>query len=130
MINQITCQLLVGDSKYSKRNISDAKIDTIVNVGGKNTKYQTFHLHLKDGPNPKKDYEKVLNYIQRHYNNGKKILVHCRAGISRSPFIIALFLSRNLEIDIDEAIQIVENKHPVTQINRKMLNYYKMEMKK
>ena len=38
-------------------------------------------------------FEKSLNFIDEHLKNGKKVLVHCNQGFSRSPSIALLYLA-------------------------------------
>lgn len=44
-------------------------------------------------------FEKSLNFINEHLINGKKVLVHCNQGFSRSPSIALLYLATIKKID-------------------------------
>lgn len=44
-------------------------------------------------------FEKSLNFIKEHLISGKKVLVHCNQGLSRSPSIALLYLATIKEID-------------------------------
>lgn len=44
-------------------------------------------------------FEKSLNFIKEHLISGKKVLVHCNQGFSRSPSIALLYLATIKEID-------------------------------
>ncbi len=43
-------------------------------------------------------FQKSLEFIDENLNNGKKILIHCNQGISRSPSIGLLFLATKNKI--------------------------------
>ena len=49
---------------------------------------------------------KVLN----QYNSGKKILIHCAAGMQRSAAITAMLLIARYRCTTDEAIKFIKNK--------------------
>lgn len=44
-------------------------------------------------------FEKSLNFIDVQLKNGKKVLVHCNQGFSRSPSIVLLYLATIKKID-------------------------------
>jgi len=43
---------------------------------------------------------------------GEVVLLHCRAGIDRAPFLAALYLHHHLNISIQEAYTIIKKKRP------------------
>ncbi|MDA3816448.1 MAG: dual specificity protein phosphatase [Prolixibacteraceae bacterium] len=43
-------------------------------------------------------FEKSLEFIDEHLNNGKEILIHCNQGVSRSPSIGLLYLATKNKI--------------------------------
>ncbi|GGK20570.1 hypothetical protein GCM10007962_13370 [Yeosuana aromativorans] len=43
-------------------------------------------------------FEKSIEFINEHSNNGKRILIHCNQGISRSPSIGLLYLATKNKI--------------------------------
>lgn len=64
-------------------------------------------------------FEKSLEFINEHLNNGKKILIHCNQGISRSPSIGLLFLAtknkirnKNFEMAMEDFQKIYPNYAP------------------
>jgi hypothetical protein len=56
----------------------------------------------------------IIKYIDKHIQEGKKVLVHCHAGAQRSAFVAAVYLCyRGITKDIRTAIQYVARKRPV-----------------
>jgi len=62
---------------------------------------------------------KVLN----EYNKGKKILVHCAAGMQRSAAIVAMVLIAKYRCNSDEAIAFIKARRPIAFFNQ--ANFYK-----
>jgi len=85
----------------------DPKIDTM----------EQFHFTLIDGED--NDWETIMQILeivneQRSMGN---ILVHCCAGMSRSPFIAVSYLVVKEGLDVDKALQIVAEKQPFISIH-------------
>jgi len=114
MIAQILDWLYVGDFDYTEQALLDLKIDHVINVCGEKTGLEDTYLHLNDGPNPMVDYRFLVDVIQQCRDKKMRILVHCRTGMSRSPFIVALWLAQHNGMGIHDAITFVKIKHPVT----------------
>jgi protein-tyrosine phosphatase len=58
-------------------------------------------------------YEAIL----QHLREGKKVLVHCRMGISRSASMMIAFLMRANGWRVQQAIEYVEQKRPFINPN-------------
>jgi protein-tyrosine phosphatase len=57
----------------------------------------------------------VASLIEEIQNAGYKVLVHCGAGIERSPLTAAWFLMKKYKITLEEAYRRVKAVHPETQ---------------
>lgn len=67
-------------------------------------------VHLNDGANEMsifRDAVEALEFLTERYG---RIVVHCRAGRSRSIAIVAGYLRKTLDIEADEAFEIVRSK--------------------
>ena len=62
---------------------------------------------------------KVLN----QYNSGRKLLIHCAAGMQRSAAIMAMLLIARYRCTTDEAIKFIKNKRPIAFYGQ--ANFYK-----
>ncbi len=125
MITQILDRLYVGDSTFHREDLQKLGITDIINVGGVDLPYRqiTFIQHLSDdGENESWKFTTVLSRLERllvhTYQN--KVLVCCRAGMSRSVFIIILWLEKT-GMSREEAYEFVKEKHPIAQVNLDLL---------
>ena len=122
MINQILSRVYVGDSKYTKQDLDDLGIQWVLNVGGKKTGMENYHRHLSDdGNNSRIDVMDAVLQARQQILCGSTVLIHCRAGMSRSPYIIAKHLE-SMGMDMFDAIKFVKEKHQMTQINQDLLH--------
>src|SRR5579884_2643613 len=53
--------------------------------------------------------------------DGKKVLLHCGAGIERSPLACVWFLHTKRNMDFDEAYEFVKEKRPIVADRRTWL---------
>ena len=104
--------LAISEYPSSKTDLS--QVDSIVNLD-KYTPYKTdvplLHIPLLDGPgNAPEEIVGVLRRLHGLTSRGK-VLVHCAAGVSRSPFVIALYLAWREGIEFQEALdQVAEGR--------------------
>jgi protein-tyrosine phosphatase len=81
---------------------------------------------LKYGDGPAPDYvsadRKQLALVTKSINAarhvGLPVLVHCAAGIERSPLAVAWYIAHQRNIPLEAAYEIVKAKHPITQDRR------------
>ena len=122
MINRILHRVYVGDSEYTQKDLDDFGITWVLNVGGKKTGVENYHRHLSDdGSNSYIDVMDAVLQARQRILSGFTVLIHCRAGMSRSPYIIAKHLE-SFGMDLFDAVQFVKEKHPMTQINQELLH--------
>ncbi len=57
-------------------------------------------------------YETVYKLI-KEYKEGRPILIHCHAGMQRSPAITAMFLMALFRMSADQAKAYIRNKRPI-----------------
>jgi protein-tyrosine phosphatase len=123
-IVKITDDIYLGNDKYTVNDLRANNICFVVNVGGSETGLEDYKFHLVDGYNPIKHYNLILKKVKEQVNKRKRILVHCREGKSRSPFMVALYLARHERITVLSAIDEVKKKNKRTEINEEMLKGY------
>uniref|UniRef100_A0A2I4C8W1 protein-tyrosine-phosphatase n=1 Tax=Austrofundulus limnaeus TaxID=52670 RepID=A0A2I4C8W1_AUSLI len=54
----------------------------------------------------------ALHFIDTAMSSGASVLVHCAAGISRSPALAVAYIMYNLEMDLDHAYKFVKERRP------------------
>ena len=65
----------------------------------------------------------IVFKVMKEYNAGKKILIHCYAGIQRSAAITAMVLIAKYRCTTDEAIRYIKSKRPIAFTSQ--ANFYK-----
>ncbi|ALR71691.1 protein tyrosine phosphatase 2 [Anticarsia gemmatalis multiple nucleopolyhedrovirus] len=55
----------------------------------------------------------LYDYIERRINEGKKILIHCHAGVSRSATLAVYYYMKKWQMSYEEALRFVNNKRNV-----------------
>ena len=108
MIDWVTDIIAISEYPSSKTDLSG--FGAILNLD-KFTPYHTtiHHAHypILDGPgNEVMDIAAVVHLMHDLIARGK-VLVHCAAGVSRSPWIIALYLAWKEPLTFTEALDIV-----------------------
>jgi len=140
MITKLTDQLWISGAE-DLQHIEPDMFDVIVNVAHGWSDYETFK-HLRNGPLLLQfdmwdhDYEEVqtpvikvaVTNILNQLRIGKKVLVHCIGGTSRS-VVTCMAVLRKLEgFDWVEAETFITSKHgPAFLLNRKLLDVTKEE---
>lgn len=71
---------------------------------------------------------KTQQFIDYYMEKKKKVLVFCRAGVSRSATIIINYLMKTFSLTVDEAILFLKKKRPQIQPNNGFLKQLKDEM--
>jgi len=119
-MRQITPTLYLGnqdDALYQ----TNGNFDIIFYLGQEsptklcfNCKPTCIHIPLNDGKN---GLSKIRNILFTIYvaSMEKKVLVACRAGISRSVSIVTAIYALTQKVDFDEAYKYVKTKAPQSQ---------------
>lgn len=77
-----------------------------------------FQFDLREHPFSKGMMDGITMVINALVNNDKKVVVHCYAGVERSPLTVAWWISRTQHLTIDEAYQRVKAARPEAQDRR------------
>jgi len=67
-----------------------------------------------DGPHDYDIFEAAVDYTIESLERGNKTLVHCQAGVSRSPGVCIAAITVRENIDVEEARSRVKEARPVT----------------
>ncbi len=63
-------------------------------------------------------FEATTELIRAQLEEGRAVLCHCREGLSRSPSIVAAFLMQTMNLTVEEALRMVEEKNDMIRINK------------
>ncbi|CAG9327291.1 unnamed protein product [Blepharisma stoltei] len=74
--------------------------------------FQYYQIRIGDWPtaNITKYLPNAIRFIHRNLNEGKKIFVHCVAGVSRSATIVIAYMMALRKWEYEEAIKYVRSK--------------------
>jgi len=62
-------------------------------------------------------FEECFNFIDNALEQNGAVLVHCAAGISRSPSFVIGYLMRKRRMSFEDAFQLVKSKRPIIEPN-------------
>ena len=119
MMTHIMDHLWVGDSNFTDGDLARVHIDHVLNVGGVNIETSKFytHIHLADdGSNSPSQFSTILAVLDDSMKKGWTTLVCCRAGMSRSVYVIILWMQQ-MGFSKEEAYNYVKKLHPAAQVN-------------
>lgn len=83
--------------------------------------HMKIEINDTNGQEIHKYFDEAHSFIERALQNNEKILVHCRAGISRSATIIISYIMKTKKMNLDEAYKFVKSKRPIVDPN---LDFY------
>lgn len=73
-------------------------------------------------PIPEDKFAACMAFLRFAYENQGNILVHCAAGISRSPTIVASFLHYTGQMELNDALRYIMSKRPIVNPAIAILN--------
>ena len=127
MLSQITEQVFVSDYKStcSKELLKEKGVDVIINVSCKRSEttfpklfhYQFFFIEDRTDKNIIKDFKTIALLVDKHVKNGKRVLIHCRKGISRAPTFVMAYLILFKGYSYEKAFDIMKKKHKKSDPN-------------
>ena len=115
-------KLYLGDATFARDldSLRDLGITVILCVCSQDLPRSTYDIEdvkrvlAKDNLDfPLNNYFKeCLTFIHKYRSQNKNVLVHCGAGISRSATIVLAYLIQHLDLSLDDAFVLVQQKRP------------------
>lgn len=126
-MTEITPRLFIGGIKQASNKswLKKKGITSIVNCAIEVQNYfpndfTYLRLDMQDSENEIvfKSLEKAFKFMEKELKNpGKKILVHCYVGMSRSSSTLIYFLMKYYGESYSKVYKNVKKKHPITHPN-------------
>ena len=96
-------------------NLRHHNINHIVNLTSHKCKnifldnfdYSSFELSDNSSFDLKPQLDIIVNIINQQIKQGKRVLVHCRMGVSRAPSIVLAYLIKVMNIEYDKAFEFL-----------------------
>ena len=86
------------------------------------------HIPMKDHQPPSvEDLIRAVQQIQRVTAEGKKILIHCAAGMGRTGTVLAAYLIMSRGMKVSEALSYIRKLRPGSVENRQEKTLYRLE---
>ncbi|XP_056135718.1 dual specificity protein phosphatase 5 [Lampris incognitus] len=118
--------LYLGSAYHASRHdyLSDLHITALLNVSRRNLQPAKGHYDYKWIPvedNHMADisshFQEAIEFIDHVKQSGGKVLVHCEAGISRSPTICMAYIMRTQRLHLDDAFDIIKQRRTLISPN-------------
>lgn len=124
-INEIFDHLYLGDAGFIFEN-NLPQLDLIINCCPEvtikynklNVKPNVVYLIFNDDPEDSDKLltilndSKILNIMHDYISSGKNVLVHCAMGVQRSATIVACYLLKYYNADINTTILHIKHRRP------------------
>lgn len=136
-ISHITDGIYVGNiNSVTKEYLNAFKIGAVVsiqtvpvNIG---VDVPVLRVSVEDsfGESLESLFDPVIEFIHHHIKRKRRVLVHCTAGVSRSPSFVIAYLVRYMNMDVDTAIKAVKTKRSCSSPNASFLTQLDLWSKK
>lgn len=119
-ISRITKQISI----CGEASIPEAKgFSAILNVAAQSSyeppegiEYRKIPLK-DDGSNDCDEIDRAVDSLHELIDQGHRVLVHCRQGVSRSPLVVAAYLSKYEGHTLNSALEVVQNGRKIADPN-------------
>lgn len=123
--NQILPGLWLGDLKngkdrnFHRKNNITCDVHAMMTKDCNNDENDFLHIPISDhhSVNIFKYFSQTVKFIHRARKKKRKVLVHCRAGISRSSTLVAAYLIWLKRWDHNQAINFISRHRPIVNPN-------------
>lgn len=125
--SEVTRFLFVGNMKDAGEPevLKRLGIDHVLNVTSTKPVYKTSQdivykqLHVADNgyQNLRQYFEEAFEFIELAKARGGAVLIHCQAGVSRSPTIAVAYLIKNFPMSMIEAYRFVKSRRSIISPN-------------
>lgn len=105
--------LYLGNAPAADPRTHDRTFEFVLSATNEEYPLTTHHRPLTDGPgNDWTAFETAADTVRRLYRRDGSVLVHCKAGISRSTTLLATVLAAEEDRRFREALALVQDARP------------------
>ena len=129
IFTEIVPDIFLGDTKvaqnakfYKEKGIKGV-INCTTDLPFHKFKMHQLRIAIEDTPNSIDEFGKCLELALKFMDVHKPVLVHCYAGMSRSPSIVAAYLIKYHCMSPKESTQLILNKRPFAFMNGSTFYY-------
>lgn len=120
MYNQIIDHLYIGDlqdAETFRKNKPEGVILCVLENRPTQEPFKAYHIPIitESGHVHTDQLDHIAFFLETLLAKKCEVLVHCAAGIERSPLAVAYFLAYSKGIPIEESYKIVKRGRPQTQ---------------
>ncbi|KAI1291736.1 Protein phosphatase Slingshot [Halotydeus destructor] len=83
--------------------------------------YYNIRVYDDDSTEMIRHWDKTYRYIYKSMEEGSKVLVHCKMGISRSASVVIAYVMKSKNWSLKQALQFVKNKRNCIRPNENFL---------
>lgn len=117
MYNEIISNLYLGDIQDAlefREKFPNAVIICVLENRPENEPFKAYHIPIitESGHVHTEQLDHISFFIEALLDKHEKVLIHCAAGLERSPLTIAYFLKYSKGISLEEAYAMVKNERP------------------
>lgn len=126
-VTEILPFLYVGNQQDAKdlQHLQNRGISRVLNVTAHvpsydehlGISYKTLPALDNGSQNIRQYFDEAVDFIECARRQGSAVLVHCMAGVSRSPTVAIAYLMKHLAVSMATAYQLVKNRRPIISPN-------------
>ncbi|KAA0712364.1 Dual specificity protein phosphatase 5 [Triplophysa tibetana] len=118
--------LYLGSAYHACRQdyLNDLRITALLNVSRRDSRPTKGQYHYKWIPvedshtaDISSHFQEAIDFIERVKAEGGKVLVHCEAGISRSPTICMAYIMKTQRLRLEQAFDIIRQQRAIISPN-------------
>lgn len=102
-------------SLVTGRNVPESFFKGILRA---DTQHMYIDIRDKSNQDISQHFEATCAFIQQHLREGKRVMVHCMAGRSRSVTIVAFYLMQTYDWDAYRSLKMIKSKRSVIRPNK------------
>lgn len=107
------CQNILNISTYTHAQVQSVWKGGVLPTGN------VLQISIEDDPNVNlmQYFDITFDFIHKARSQGQSVLVHCVAGVSRSPTVVCAYLMKLANLSASDALSLVKRKRNIVDPN-------------